>query len=550
MVDTPIQQIGDEYAAKVAESFEAWAEDAKASYPNIKPFDPTPILQEAMMAAGDAQLAELSGLVGFKVKFDLKSPEAIAWAKEYGAEQVKYVNASTKTAIRQITVRGLNDGLSPQAQKKAIKEIVGLLPQHVVAVQSYRESLLSSGMDSGSVDRLAAKYVDKLLRYRAGTIGLTESHTATNEGARQVNQDAVKRGVLAENEYLQEWLSAGDKRRCSRCGGLQGKTAKINGDFAGDGRGPPLHPRCRCTVVLVKNPEYKPITRIQDLIAGIDSKSLRYRPLSEERAAILAQANRDVLAARSKLTAFDLKKINPLGARFEAAVGKEQEALQVELEKLAVKRATLSNALAEKSLKVDRIRLSQVYSRGYDLSGFKIDGDLVDVSVTELNNGMRIIVNKEFADKSIYNPAVLFRKYEEMPDLLKSGIDDIYVLGRDGINPGWGLSGADASHSVDEIGRHYVTLYRPSGVGVFKHEAAHGLEQKMPRISGKMFSDSPMWVEAQKADVKYPSRYAKEGGNWEDFADSVDIFLSMPEKFKAACPNRSKILEEMFNVKD
>ena len=261
MPDTPIQQIGDEYALKISEAFQQWAEEAQAAYPQIIPFDPTPLISAAMMAAGAAQLLELEELLEVKIKYDLISPEAIAWCKKYGAEQVKYVNASTKAAIRQITVRGLNEGLSPQAQRKAIKEIVGLLPQHVVAVQSYREGLLSSGMDSGSVDRIAGKYADKLLRYRAGTIGLTESHTATNEGARQVNSDAIKRGIIADGEYLQEWLSAGDKRRCDRCGGMQGKTAKIDGDFAGDGRGPPLHPNCRCTTILIKNPDYAAVAR-------------------------------------------------------------------------------------------------------------------------------------------------------------------------------------------------------------------------------------------------------------------------------------------------
>jgi hypothetical protein len=250
---TEIQDIGDEYAAKISDAFQKWAEDAKASYPNIKPFDPTPILREAMLAAGNAQLAELSGLLGFKVKFDLKSPEAIAWAKKYGAEQVKYVNAGTKAAIRQITLRGLQDGLSPQAQKKAIKHIVGLLPQHANAVLNYRRQLLESGMDEAGIDRISAKYTKKLLNWRASTIGLTESHTATNEGMRKTNEEAVKRGVLDPKEYEQEWLTAADKRRCDRCSAMQGKRASLpDGTFSDDGHGPILHPRCRCTTIIVR----------------------------------------------------------------------------------------------------------------------------------------------------------------------------------------------------------------------------------------------------------------------------------------------------------
>src|SRR5574343_943238 len=115
---TAIQDIGDEYAAKISEAFQDWAETARETYPKLEPFDPSPIIQDAMLAAGGAQLEELSSILKMKVKFDLKSPEAIAWAKKYGAEQVKYVNKATKAAIRQITLRGLNDGLSPQEQRK------------------------------------------------------------------------------------------------------------------------------------------------------------------------------------------------------------------------------------------------------------------------------------------------------------------------------------------------------------------------------------------------------------------------------------------------
>lgn len=250
---TAIQDIGDEYALRISEAFQGWAETVKETYPKLEPFDPSQIIQDAMLAAGGAQLEELSSILKMKVKFDLKSPEAIAWAKKYGAEQVKYVNKATKAAIRQITLRGLNDGLSPQEQRRAIKQIVGLLPKHVIAVQSYRDNLIASGMDQANVDRLTAKYADKLLRYRAGTIGLTESHTATNEGLRQANADAVKRGILDPDEYEQEWLTSADKRRCDRCESMQGKRASLpDGTFPGDGAGPVLHPRCRCTTIIVR----------------------------------------------------------------------------------------------------------------------------------------------------------------------------------------------------------------------------------------------------------------------------------------------------------
>jgi len=252
MADTPIQAIGDEYAVKISEAFQKWAEEAQAAYPQIVPFDPTPIILAAMLAAGEAQTAELAALLEVKIEYDLISPEAIAWAKKYGADQVKYVHAGTKAAIRQITLSGLRDGLSPQAQRKAIKQLVGLLPQHVIAVQNYRDQLFKSGMDEASVDRLAAKKIKKLLNWRASNIGLTESHTSANEGMRRANEDAVKRGVLDPKEYEQEWVVSGLKNVCEKCLAMSGKRAPIGGTFSNGSRGPPIHPSDHCGVVLVR----------------------------------------------------------------------------------------------------------------------------------------------------------------------------------------------------------------------------------------------------------------------------------------------------------
>lgn len=266
---TEIQDIGDKWAKNISSEFEAWAEDVRLNGRSNTPivrFDPAPLIEAAMLEAGEAQLGELGKLLGTGIKFDLKSPEAIKWAEKYAAEQVKYIDAGTRAGIRQVTLRGLQEGLSPGEQSKAIRSMVGLLPRHVVAVQSYRENLLASGMDGGIVEKLAGKYASKLLKYRADTIGLTEGHTSTNEGARQVNSDAIQRGIIAEDEYMQSWLTAADDRRCSKCGGMQGKTAKINGDFSGDGRGPPLHPRCRCTTILIKNPDYKAKAKVAEFV--------------------------------------------------------------------------------------------------------------------------------------------------------------------------------------------------------------------------------------------------------------------------------------------
>jgi SPP1 gp7 family putative phage head morphogenesis protein len=249
----PAEKIGLKWAKTISNSFQDWAAQEKKSRTiKINPFNATPLITDAFLDAGSVQLDQIGKLIGMGVKFDLKSPEAIAWCAEYGAKEVKYINAGTKAAIRQVTLRGLQEGISPAEQSKEIKKVIGLLPQHVIAVQNYQGNLIESGTDEATAERMADKYGQRLLKYRADTIGLTESLTATNEGTLQATEDAADNGILSKEEYQLEWLYTNDSRACDECEGLDGKNAPIGGTFPNGSRGPPAHPRCRCTTIIVK----------------------------------------------------------------------------------------------------------------------------------------------------------------------------------------------------------------------------------------------------------------------------------------------------------
>lgn len=246
--------IGDIWAANIAKAFVEWAEkveiDGRSNIP-VTRFDPTPLIEAAYYAGGEDQLVKLGRILGIGVKFDLRSPEAEAWIKQYGAQQIKYIDSTTRATIRQIILRGQQEGLTIAEQSKLIKKYIGLLPHHAIAVEKYRDML--SDLDPNVRERLVERYRKRLLKWRADTIGLTEAHTACNEGARKTNADAVARGILDPDEYEREWLVTPDHRLCDTCMALSGRRAPLpDGVFPGDGRGPPKHPRCRCVERIVR----------------------------------------------------------------------------------------------------------------------------------------------------------------------------------------------------------------------------------------------------------------------------------------------------------
>jgi hypothetical protein len=247
------EEIGLKWAKRIAKAYLIWAEsEQKSRTIDIKPFDPETQITLAFYEAGESQLIDIGKLIGAGVKFDLRSKEAEAWIKDFSAKEIKYINSANRAAIRQIKLRAFQEGLTIQEQRVMIKEFIGLLPKHVIAVGNYKDGLLKSGMDEATAQRLAAKYREKLLRYRANMIAETEGMSASNEGIRQTNLDAVKRGIISKDEYEMEWVASGLRNVCSRCQDANGKRAPIGGKFPNGSMGPPIHPHDHCGTVLVR----------------------------------------------------------------------------------------------------------------------------------------------------------------------------------------------------------------------------------------------------------------------------------------------------------
>lgn len=247
------ETVGLKWSKRIAAAFMAWTDqEQKSRQITVSAFDPSPQITLAFYEAGGAQLEDLGKLLGMGVKFDLRSPEAEAWVKKYSSEQIKYISQANKAAIRQIKLKSFQEGLSIGEQRQLIKQYIGLLPQHVVAVGTYQDGLIASGMDKDAAERLAAKYRLKLLNYRATNIAVSEGMMATNEGVRKVNESAVKRGIVNPDEYEQQWVATGLRNVCDKCQSANGTRAPIGGTFPNGSRGPPIHPGDHCNVVLVR----------------------------------------------------------------------------------------------------------------------------------------------------------------------------------------------------------------------------------------------------------------------------------------------------------
>jgi hypothetical protein len=198
-------------------------------------------LRRAMVAAGNLEAGAIPTAAG--AVLNPYAETTAAWLREHTAEAVKGINAGTRETISALTRYGIENGVHPYETAKAIKGNIGLLPRQSLAVEKYKAALLEAGKSAEKVEKLAAKYADKLLAQRAETIARTEAMSAINHGKTAMREQLQAEGVISEDQEY-EWLTAEDERRvCEVCRSLHGERAKLGEPFGDtDITEPPAHP--------------------------------------------------------------------------------------------------------------------------------------------------------------------------------------------------------------------------------------------------------------------------------------------------------------------
>ncbi len=98
-----------------------------------------------------------------------------------------------------------------------------------------------------------------------------------------------------------------------------------------------------------------------------------------------------------------------------------------------------------------------------------------------------------------------------------------------------------AMYSSDPVSVHVKYYSVDSFKGSLTHEIGHHLDVKADwRNNAAAQRD---WDDAVRLDKAFPSLYAKNNGNIEDFAESIKFYVADKTDFKKRFPNRARILE-------
>lgn len=189
-------------------------------------------------------------------RFDAARPEASAWAKKEAGKMIRDATQEQLDVVREYVSRGALGDFTPQQIARGLRDTIGLTSQQAGWVENFRDREIKRLEDTGmsrdravrESEKATQRYHDRIHRYRTETIARTEVLSASHEGRRQAWQQGLEEGFISPYAK-KEWSTEIDGRECSTCGPLDGTQAMITGDFPGGD--PPIHPNCRCDVLLI-----------------------------------------------------------------------------------------------------------------------------------------------------------------------------------------------------------------------------------------------------------------------------------------------------------
>lgn len=227
------------------------------------------------------RLRSATGLLGVKwqqgrrsaslrFRFDMRSERVEEWLRRNSSRLITAIVSDQREVIRRTLDAGVAAGRGPRqtaldivgrvsSTGRRAGGVVGLTSQQAGFVSRMRAELsdpalmrgyftrnlrdkrfdrtvrkaMSSGkaLSAADIDKIAGRYADRLLKFRADTIARTETLTAVAAAREHSFQQAVDAGALMPEEVECTWSATGDKRTRHSHASMDGQKRKFGEPF-------------------------------------------------------------------------------------------------------------------------------------------------------------------------------------------------------------------------------------------------------------------------------------------------------------------------------
>lgn len=191
--------------------------------------------QEAFQFSGLQTAQRISAAADELLSFNSIGPRAVAVLQRNGLRLVRGLSAEQRTTMLDVLQRGIMDARNPREVARELRSSLGLTPKQVAAVANYRRLLREQSSEAlrralrdrrfdarvlgdepipaDVVDRMVARYRERMLAYRAETIARTEMLAAVNEANNEGLLQAAEANLIDPRTITQGWVVTQDGRQ-------------------------------------------------------------------------------------------------------------------------------------------------------------------------------------------------------------------------------------------------------------------------------------------------------------------------------------------------
>lgn len=175
------------------------------------------------------------------ISFNPSHPRAAAQMERQTLSLISRIGNDQRTVVRDALSRSLMDGAGPRQAARAYRDVIGLTPKQVAAVQRYRALLEAGSVDAldrgladrrysprvdtldarrnyverltpAEIDKMVEAYQRKYVKYRAEVIARTETTRTLNEANGEAFAQTLEQAGISDDLVERTWQSSYDAR--------------------------------------------------------------------------------------------------------------------------------------------------------------------------------------------------------------------------------------------------------------------------------------------------------------------------------------------------
>ncbi len=187
------------------------------------------------------------------ISFDSLSPHVIEAVKRLETRVMTDLTTSTREVVRAHLYKGVQEGAAPKTIAKGLRDILGLSPSELKAVDNYRAQLergskaalrrtlrnkrddkavIDGTLTPERIDRMVTAYTKRMTAHHAETVAKTAALDANKLAAKLSWDQAVQDGVVDPDKLVKTWVQVDRPTKRDEHVPMHGETVPYNQTYS------------------------------------------------------------------------------------------------------------------------------------------------------------------------------------------------------------------------------------------------------------------------------------------------------------------------------